>query len=96
MKETAIVAAGELLLSAAMVGVFAALGYFKMNVLWSALTGCAVASHDIPVGLLCRCLFLARGKSYRRVRQCTANRRSHAELYRKNAIKNAFQARIVL
>ena len=42
MKETALVAAGEVLLSAAMVGIFAALGYFKMNVLWSALTGCAV------------------------------------------------------
>lgn len=51
MKETAMVAAGELLLSAAMVGVFAALGYFKMNVLWSALTGCAV--------IVCNHFFLA-------------------------------------
>lgn len=41
-KETAIVAVGELVLSAAMVGVFTALGYFKMNVLWGALTGCLV------------------------------------------------------
>lgn len=41
-KETAIVAVGELILSAAMVGVFSALGYFKMNVLWGTLTGCAV------------------------------------------------------
>jgi len=41
-KETAIIAVGELILSAAMVLVFAALGYFKMNVLWGALTGCLV------------------------------------------------------
>lgn len=38
-RETAIIAVGELALTAAMVGVFAALGYFKMNVLWGALTG---------------------------------------------------------
>lgn len=42
MRETAIIAVGELALSAAMVGVFAALGYFKMNVLWGALTGACV------------------------------------------------------
>lgn len=41
-KETAIIAVGELILSAAMVAVFAALGYFKMNVLVGALTGCLV------------------------------------------------------
>ena len=41
-RETAIIAAGELILSAAMVGVFAGLGYFKMNVLWGALGGCAI------------------------------------------------------
>ena len=41
-KETAIIAIGEGILSAAMVGVFALLGYFKMNVLWGALVGCAV------------------------------------------------------
>lgn len=40
-RETAIVAVGEIVLSAAMVGVFAALGFFKMNVLWGALGGCA-------------------------------------------------------
>lgn len=39
-KETAFVAVGELVLSAAMVGAFAALGYFKANVLWGALVGC--------------------------------------------------------
>lgn len=38
-RETGVVAIGELLLSAVMVGVFAALGYFEMNVLWGALTG---------------------------------------------------------
>ena len=41
-KETAVVAVGELVLSAAMVGVFAALGFYKMNVLWGALTGALV------------------------------------------------------
>lgn len=39
-RETAIIAVGEIVLSAAMVGVFAALGFFKMNVLWGALAGC--------------------------------------------------------
>ena len=42
LKKTAIIAIGELLSSAAMVGVFAALGYFQQNVLWSALGGCLV------------------------------------------------------
>ena len=41
-KETAVVAVGEVILSAAMVGVFALLGYFQMNVLWGALTGCCI------------------------------------------------------
>jgi len=41
-RETAVVAVGEVILSAIMVGVFAALGYFKMNVLWGALLGCCV------------------------------------------------------
>lgn len=41
-KETAIVAVGELICSGLMVGVFALLGYFKMNVLWGALAGCCV------------------------------------------------------
>ena len=40
-RETAIVAVGEIILSAVMVGVFAMLGYFQMNVLWGALGGCA-------------------------------------------------------
>jgi len=44
MKETAIVVIGELIFSAVMVGVFAALGYFRMNVLWGALAGSAVMS----------------------------------------------------
>ena len=38
-KETAIVAVGELICSGLMVGVFALLGYFKMNVLSRALAG---------------------------------------------------------
>lgn len=41
-KETAIVAVGELICCALMVGVFAALGYFQMNVLWGALAGAGV------------------------------------------------------
>ena len=41
-KETAIVAIGELVCSAIMVGVFAALGRFAMNVVWGALVGCLI------------------------------------------------------
>ena len=41
-KETAIIAVGELILSAVMVGIFAALGRFAWNVLWGALAGCLV------------------------------------------------------
>lgn len=41
-QETAVVAAGELICSAIMVGVFAALGYFHMNVLWGAVSGCGI------------------------------------------------------
>ena len=46
-RETALVAVGELILSAGVVGIFAALGYFTWAVLWSALAGClvAVANH---------------------------------------------------
>jgi len=42
LRETCIVAVGELILSAIMVGIFAALGYFQMNVLWGAVVGCVV------------------------------------------------------
>lgn len=42
MKEVGLVAGGVLLCSAAMVGVFAALGAFRFNVLWSALVGSAI------------------------------------------------------
>lgn len=38
-KETAIVAIGEVILSSAMVGVFALTGHFQLNVLWGALVG---------------------------------------------------------
>ncbi|MBQ8797395.1 MAG: ATP synthase subunit I [Oscillospiraceae bacterium] len=41
-KETAIIAVGELILTGIMVGIFAALGYFRMNVLWGAVTGSAI------------------------------------------------------
>lgn len=41
-KETAIVVVGELICCAAMVGVFAALGKFEMNVLWGAIAGTLV------------------------------------------------------
>ena len=43
-RETGIIAAGEVILSAAMVAVFAALGYFQMNVLWGALAGALVTT----------------------------------------------------
>ena len=38
-KETAVIALGELICCGIMVGIFAALGYFRMNVLWGALGG---------------------------------------------------------
>lgn len=41
-RETAIIAIGELICSAAMVVVYAALGFFQLNVLWSALAGSLV------------------------------------------------------
>lgn len=42
LKETAMIAIGEIICSGIMVGIFAALGYFQMNVLWGALCGCLV------------------------------------------------------
>lgn len=42
IKETGIVAAGILCCSAIMVAIFAALGYFSMNVLWGAILGSIV------------------------------------------------------
>lgn len=39
LRESAVMAVGELICSALTVAVFAALGYFKMNVLWGVLTG---------------------------------------------------------
>ena len=41
-RETGIIAIGEVICSAIMVGVFFALGKFQMNVLWGALAGSAV------------------------------------------------------
>lgn len=41
-KETGIIALGELICSGIMLAVFAALGYFQMSVLWSALAGCLI------------------------------------------------------
>lgn len=41
-RETLIIAVGELVCSAIMVGIFAALGQFQMNVLWGALAGSGV------------------------------------------------------
>lgn len=38
-RETALIAAGELICSAIMIGVFALLGHFRWNVLWSAIAG---------------------------------------------------------
>lgn len=42
-RETLLLAVGELLLTAVMVAVFAALGHFSGKVLWSALVGCLIA-----------------------------------------------------
>ena len=42
LRETAIIAIGELILSAIMVGIFAALDKFNLIVLLSALGGCVV------------------------------------------------------
>ena len=42
LKETAVVAVGELVCAAVMVGIFAALKRFSLTVLFSALAGCAV------------------------------------------------------
>ena len=41
-KETAIIAIGELICGAIMVGVFAAIGQFSISVLCSALAGCLI------------------------------------------------------
>lgn len=41
-KETGLIAVGELIGSAIMIGVFLALGHFQLNVLWSALGGSAI------------------------------------------------------
>lgn len=41
-QETAIVAVGELIGAAIIVGIFAALGMFQMRVVWSALAGSAI------------------------------------------------------
>lgn len=42
LKETIAIAVGEMICSAIMLGVFAALGEFRLQVLWSALAGCGV------------------------------------------------------
>lgn len=41
-KETAVMAAAELVCTAIIVGVFAALGQFRMDVLWGALSGIGI------------------------------------------------------
>ncbi len=42
LRETAVVAAGELICTAIMLGVFAALGCFSVGVVLSGLGGCAI------------------------------------------------------
>lgn len=44
IRQTLTVAVGELICCGAMVGVFAAFGLFRMNVLWGALAGGALMS----------------------------------------------------
>ena len=51
LNETGVVALGELVLCAIMVGVFAALGYFDMSVLWGAVVGALV--------IVCNYFFMA-------------------------------------
>ena len=41
-RETSIVAIGELILTAVMIGIFAALGYFRWNVFWGGIVGAAI------------------------------------------------------
>ena len=41
-KETAVVAVGEVILTAVMVGIYAAVGFFSQKVLWGAVAGCLV------------------------------------------------------
>ena len=41
-QETGIIAVGDLICCAIMIGAFYALGYFQMSVLWSALGGWAI------------------------------------------------------
>lgn len=42
LKNTAVIALGEAICAAVMVGIFAALGYYSLRVLLSALVGCVV------------------------------------------------------
>lgn len=42
IRQTVIISVGELICSAIMVGIFAALGQFSLPVLFGALTGCGV------------------------------------------------------
>ena len=41
-KETAVVAVGEIICSAITIGIFAAIGKFRMNVLWGSVAGCGI------------------------------------------------------
>ena len=43
IKETIVILLGQLICIGAMVGIFAALGYFQISVLWGGLAGGAVA-----------------------------------------------------
>lgn len=42
LQATGVIAVGEMICSAIMVALFAALGYFQMNVLWGAFAGCLI------------------------------------------------------
>ncbi len=42
-RETAVVAAGELLCTAAMIGIFALVGHFDLSVVWGGLAGSIVS-----------------------------------------------------
>ncbi len=43
LQETAVIAIGEVIGAAVMVGIFALLGYFELSVLWGALAGAVLS-----------------------------------------------------
>lgn len=63
LKETAVIAVGELLCSAVMLCVYAALGAFRLSVLWSALGGCGIMTLNYFFMAVTVCLSADRAES---------------------------------